>query len=156
RRSGRARPRLERQDGDFLRQMRSVQTQLINVAGIAVVVGEINVAIQRIDDRSSEAALARSKRNLSDQGRRDIALLEFYLVDFGADGGVAVVGAVVGVAVNGIDGPAINEGRDAVEIDRADADWWVRTRSHLDFDDARNVRAGGAKGGNEVGVAFLG
>src|SRR5205085_11449484 len=119
RRSGRARPRLKRQDGDFLRQIRSVQTQLIDVAGISVVVGEINVAIQRIDDRSSEAALARSKRNLSDQGGRHIAILEFYLVDPGADGGVAVVSAVVGVAVNGIDRATVNEGGNGVEIDGA-------------------------------------
>src|SRR5205085_3077923 len=119
RRSGGDRPRLERQDRDFRREIWPVQTQLVDVAGVGVVVGEINVAIQRIDDGGSQAALARSKRNLSDQGGRHIAILEFYLVDPGADGGVAVVSAVVGVAVNGIDRATVNEGGNGVEIDGA-------------------------------------
>src|SRR5437762_6478158 len=96
------------------------------------------------------------KRNVSDHRGRHIAILEFYLINFGADGGVVVVGAVVGVTMDGIDRSAVDEGRDAVEIDSADAHWGVRARRHFHFNDAGDVRAGGARGGDEIGVAFFG
>src|SRR6202035_1451349 len=65
-RSGAAGPGLKREDCYLSRKVRTIQAQLIDVTGIAVVVGEINEAINRIDDGGSEAAFAGVERNVSD------------------------------------------------------------------------------------------